>query len=418
MSDELTRLLSETLHSRVDDVESMPDLTARVLRKGRSARNRRLALGWGTTSVVAAAAVVAVALLGPGGQHPPNPAPANSRMPSPSVTSPSTSSATVTNAPPEDALMTYALKLPLGPPVAVVPRAEKRGTKIVVVTADHVVTLPADTVMAYDLTPSAEGLLVTTHAYGFTGGGPDPDQALYLIHPDGSLTRLHKGPSEGLAVDPTGKRFAIAESAGIGAQMGTPVRITVASLSTPGKSISHTAPTAAASLLGWTTQGLLISDTSRTWLWEPGASSETEILGVGYASVMPKDPGRLLVATGKADNPTKCLHPYTVRDGKMGPELTCGPGLVWTVSPDGRHAVVGSRVVDVATGSVGPELMNGLGPSFPHWEDSTHVLNQVMGSDPQGQPLTPIWVRCDVTSGACEQAPIPGSNGTSAVIDW
>ena len=102
----------------------------------------------------------------------------------------------------------------------------------------------------------------------------------------------------------------------------------------------------------------------------------------------------------------------------MGPELTCGPGLVWTVSPDGRHVVVGSRVVDVATGSVGPELMNGLGPSFPHWEDSTHVLSPVRGSDPQGQPLPAIWVRCDVTSGACEQAPIPGSNGTSAVIDW
>mgnify|MGYP001791855939 FL=1 len=314
--------------------------------------------------------------------------------------------------------MTLALRLPLGPPIAVIPRAEKRGTKIVVVTADHVVTLPADTVMAYDLTSSAEGLLVTTHAYGFTGGGPDPDQALYLIHPDGGLTRLHKGPSEGVAVDPTGKRFAIAESAGIGAQMGTPVRITIASLSAPGKSISHTAPTAAASLLGWTTQGLLFSDISRTWLWKPGGSSTTEIPDVDYASVMPTDPGRLLVATGKADNPTQCLHPYTVRDGKMGPELTCGPGLVWTVSPDGRHVVVGSRVVDLVSGKAGPVLMGNLGFYYPHWEDSTHVLNQVIGSDPQGQPLTPIWVRCDVSTGACEQAPIPRTNGTSAVLDW
>jgi hypothetical protein len=86
-------------------------------------------------------------------------------------------------------------KLPVGPPINVVPRAEKRGTAVVVVTADHVVTLPADTIMAYDFISSAEGLLVATHAYGFTGGGPDPDQALYLIRPDGSLTRLHKGPS-------------------------------------------------------------------------------------------------------------------------------------------------------------------------------------------------------------------------------
>jgi hypothetical protein len=414
MSDELTRLLTETLRSRETDIGPMPDLTANVLRKGRAARNRRLALGWGTTSVVAAAAVVAVALLGPDGQHPPNPAPANSRMPSPSVTSPST----VTEAPPEDALVTYAGKLPMGPPIALIPRAEKRGTKVVVVTAHHVVTLPADTVMAFDLTSSTEGLLVDTHAYGFTGGGPDPEQALYLIRPDGSLTRLHKGPSEGLAVDPTGKKFAIAESAGIGAQMGAPFRITVASLSTPGKSVSHTAPTAATSLLGWTTQGLLMSDTSRTWLWEPGASSETEILGVGYASVMPIDPGRLLVATGKADNPTKCLHPYTVRGGKIGPELTCGPATDWTVSPDGRHAVFGSTVVDLTDGRVGPELLNSLGFYFPHWEDSTHVLSQAIGADPQGQPLTPIWVRCDVTTSACEQAPIPSSNGASAVMDW
>jgi len=62
--------------------------------------------------------------------------------------------------------------------------------------------------------------------------------------------------------------------------------------------------------------------------------------------------------------------------------------------------------------------MNNLGFYFPHWEDSTHVLNQVTGADLQGQPLTPIWVRCDVTTGACEQAPMPRTKGTSAVIDW
>ncbi|MBE3074829.1 MAG: hypothetical protein IMZ75_07770 [Actinobacteria bacterium] len=416
MSDELTRLLTETLRSRETDIGPMPDLTANVLRKGRAARNRRLALGWGATGVAASAAVVAVALLGPVGRQLPNPGPANSRMPSPSVTSPSTSSATVTEAPPEDALMTYARKLPLGPPVAVVPRAEKRGTKIVVVTADRVVTLPADTVMAYDLTSSAEGLLVTTHAYGFTGGGPDPLQALYLIRTDGRLTRLHQGPFDGSAVDPTGKRFAIAESAAIGAPQGTPVRITIASLSAPGKTVSHTEPIGTR-VLGWTTQGVLMSDASRVWLWEPGASSQTELPGVVDASVMPTDPGRLLVAAGQT-GPSYCLHLFTVRGGQMGPVLTCGSGNGWTVSLDGRHAVFGSTVVDLTDGRVGPELMNNLGSYFPHWEDSTHVLSQAMGQDPHGQPLTPILVRCDVTTGACEQAPIPSSNGTSAVMDW
>jgi len=74
MSDELTRLLSETLHSRVDDVESMPDLTARVLSKGRSARDRRCALGWGAAGGVVVVALAA-ALLGPGGQQRSNPGP-------------------------------------------------------------------------------------------------------------------------------------------------------------------------------------------------------------------------------------------------------------------------------------------------------------------------------------------------------
>ncbi|NMM25319.1 MAG: hypothetical protein HHJ11_17910 [Phycicoccus sp.] len=415
MSDELTRLLSETLHSRVDDVESMPNLTANVLRKGRSARNRRLALGWGAAGVVAVAAVVAVALVVPGGQRLPAPAPANSGMPSSPATSPAA------KAPPEDALMTYAGKLPMGPPIGLIPRAEKRGNAVVVVTADHVVTLPHAGV-AYDLTPSSEGLVVSATSEWFTGGDTDPDQALYLIRPSGSLTTLHHGPFHGAAVDPTGKKYAIAE---IGERLDSPVNVVTASLSDPGKTRSHS-EAFATNLLGWTTAGLLLSGprrvvgsaelTSRTWLWEPAARSETEIPGVVDASVMPTDPGRLLVA-GQV-GPNYCLHLFTVRGGQMGPVLTCGSGNGWVVSPDGRRAAFGSTAVDLATGSVGPELMNGLGLYFPHWEDSTHVLSPVRGSDPQGQLRPTIWVRCDVTSGACEQAPIPASNGTSAVIDW
>ena len=404
MSDELTRLLSETLHSRVDDVESMPDLTARVLSKGRSARDRRRALGWGAAGGVVVVAL-ATALLGPGGQQRSNPGPARGGTPSPTASS----SATVRETSPDDALMTYALKLPFGPPIALVPRVEKRGTAVVVVTADHVVTLPAHTGSARHLTTSAEGLLVSAVSEGVVGV-PDPDQALYLIRPDGSLTRLHKGPFDGLAVDPTGKRFAIAESAGLGAPMGTPVHITIASLSAPGKTVSHTEPAAATSLLGWTTRGLLMSDASRTWLWKPGGSSTTEIPDVNYASVMPTDPGRLLVETGQP-GAGFCLHLYTLSSRQMGPGLTCDVGNGWAVSPDGRRAVAGSTVVDLTSGRTGPELMGKLGSYFGPWEDTTHVLTQISGPDPQGH-LIDFWVRCDVTTGACQRAPIKGSNGT------
>ena len=410
MSDKLTRLLTETLRSREADIQPMPELTARVLQKGRAARNRRLALGWGTSGLVAVVAVAAV-VLGPAGRHQPNPGPANSGAPSPSATS----SATATETAPEDPLL-YAARLPSGPPIALVPRAEKRGSKVVVVTADHVVTLPADTVMAYNLTSSAEGLLVTTHAYGFTGGGPDPDQALYLIRPDGSLKKLHKGPFNGMAVDPSGKQYAIAE---IGLGNSDPARITVASLSHLGTTSSHTElPTTY--LRGWTTQGLLLEDgrdSSRTWLWQPGGGSAPKIpQGVLYPSVMPTDPGRLLIATGAPGNDS-CLHLYTLSSKQLGPVLTCSAGGDLTVSPDGRRAVVGSTVVDLVTGRVGPKLTDRLGSPFAPWEDPTHVLTHVLGNDAQGAVIS-IWVRCDVSTGACEQAPIPTSNGASAVIDW
>ena len=349
----------------------LPEPTSRILQMGRSARNRRLALGWGAAGVVATAAVVAVALVVPGGQRLPAPAPANSGMPS----SPATSPATVAQTEDEDPLMTYALKLPMGPPIAVIPRAEKRGTAVVVVTADHVVTLPAHTGSARQLTASAEGLLVSALSDA-VDGLPDPDQALYLIRPDGSLTRLHKGPFGGLAVDPTGKEFAIAESAGIGAPMGTPVRITTGSLSTPGKTAGHTEPSASTSLLGWTTQGLLMSDDSRTWLWKPGGSSTTEIPGVNQASVMPTDPGRLLVETGQP-GAGFCLHLYTLSSRQLGPVLTCDVGNGWSVDPDGRRGVVGTTVVDLTTGKAGPVLMDKLGSYFGPWEDTTHVLTQM-----------------------------------------
>ena len=402
MSDELTRLLTETLRSREADVEPMPDLSAQVLQRGRSVRNRRRAVGWGATGVVAAVLAVAAAVLGPAGKLMSNPGPANSGMPSPSATSPATVSE-------DDLLLTHALKLPMGPPIAVIPRAEKRGTTVVVVTADHVVTLPAHTGSARHPTASAEGLLVSALSDGVVGV-PDPDQALYLIRPDGSLTRLHKGPFDGLAVDPTGKQFAIVESAGIGAPMGTPVRIIIGSLSAPGTTASHTEPSAATTLLGWTTRGLLLSDGSRTWLWKPGGSSMTEIPHVNYASVMPTDPGRLLVETGRP-GARFCLHLYTLSSRQMGPVLTCDVGNGWAVSPDGRRAVAGSTVVDLASGRTGPELMGKLGSYFGPWEDPTHVLTQMNGSDPQGHHIE-FWVRCDVTTGACEQAPIRGSNGT------
>lgn len=396
------------MSGRETEVEPMTDLTSRLLRKGRSARNRRLVIGWGATGVVA----VAAALLGLAGQRTPSAGPAHSGMPSPTAMSIAVPSATVTESGDEDPLVTFAGKLPTGPPIGLVPRAERRGSKVVVVTADHVVSLPTRTGFAFDLTPSAGGLLVAAHSDAFTGGGPDPEQALYLIRPDGSLSRLHLGAFNGLAVDPTGKEYAIAE---VGPGAYDKVHVTVASLAQRGQTHSRTEPVATM-LAGWTTQGLLMSDTRRVWLWEPGASSQTDLPGVVDASVMPTDSGRLLVDTG-LEGPEHCLHPFTIGTRWMGPVLTCGAENGWTVSPDGGRVVVGSTVVDLTTGVVGPVLLDKLATRFVHWEDSSRVLTHIVGPAPKGQ-IVDFWVRCDVSTGVCEQAPIRGSNGTWRLTDW
>jgi hypothetical protein len=57
--------------------------------------------------------------------------------------------------------------------------------------------------------------------------------------------------------------------------------------------------------------------------------------------------------------------------------------------------------------------MDKVGTGFKRWEDSTHVLTHVFESEPQGKPATPVWVRCDVVTGVCEQAPVEGSSGAS-----
>jgi hypothetical protein len=79
--------------------------------------------------------------------------------------------------------------------------------------------------------------------------------------------------------------------------------------------------------------------------------------------------------------------------------------------------VVASTVVDLATGVVGPVLMDNLATRFVHWEDSIRVITHIVGPAPKGQ-VVEVWVRCDVSTGVCEQAPIRGSNGTWSLSDW
>jgi len=65
---------------------------------------------------------------------------------------------------------------------------------------------------------------------------------------------------------------------------------------------------------------------------------------------------------------------------------------------------------------MGP-VLRCLAIRFVHWEDSRRVLTHVLGNDPNGSTIS-IWVRCDVNTGACEQAPIQESNGNPGEMDW
>lgn len=400
MSNEISTLLTQTLRARADEAAAGVD-PAPILQLARRRRARRR-VTWAAAATAGLLAATAVALAGlPGSRHAaPEPARTSTTVgPSPSV------SAVVA---PE---LAFVQGLPVGASVGLVPRAERRGRSLVVVTDHHVTTLPARTSMAFGFTSPPLGVMFMTHGDAFTGGGPDPDMTLDLIDVNGHLSRLHHGALDGFALDPARQRLALAEPGGMGAY--DPVHVTV-SRASGGSTTRDFREPVGTRLVGWTTQGLLLSNGAWWRLLDPSSGKDTDLPGVVDAVIDPVDPSRLLVETRGAGNQW-CVRPMPVETRTAGAALFCGPGTPpgsalyeLTIGPDGRFALVGATSVDLrAPGGRTGSLPSMLADPQKWWEDSTHVLSDLWDEGPAPGTLLSHWVRCDVTTGACERAPLP-----------
>jgi hypothetical protein len=309
-------------------------------------------------------------------------------------------------------LSSYVQSLPVGRTLALTPRADYRGGRVVITTSDGEVRLPAGTASVFDPVKTPSGWTFWGHSDGFTGGGPDQGQELYLLGPGNRLSTLHHGPFDGVAMSPDGTRFAVAELT-LGAT--DPVKVVVRTLA--GAVRASTTLPVGSRVSGWTVDGVLLSrtppgaDHPQFHWWAPGSE-----LGAAlpYRNVVPvaTDPATVVVNTepGRQGAPS-CWHTLALRSGALGPEVGCSSteNRV-TVSPDGRYAVIASTAYHLATGAPGRPLLGNRDAPFFAWEDATHAV--VFVGDPT------LYARCDVTTGVCERAPAPVLDGKQVTVAW
>jgi len=429
--------LIAVLQERAGDSDSLPgpapDLGAVLVRRGRVVRRRRRAAVLGASVLATVGVVLGVATLRPAprldpASQPPATAPAvASPVPSPPASSAGSSSAGPSSSGPGDPAVAAIRALPVGRPLQPRLQAVRLAGRVSVadVAAGATATLPAGAVSVFDpVQRPAGGWLFWAHSDSFTGGGPDDDQALYLLQGN-ALTVIHHGPFDGYAMSPDGSQVALAET---GPTPGTPVHVRVRTLT--GVLVSDLQIPAGAMVRGWTASGVLIEQrkgelpgSTFSW-WSPGTRNTGQALPYARMIVSPESapvtagrrPLQVVVVQMLAD---QCWHVLDVEARTFANTFGCGhvpDGLM--ISPDGEHLIIDAQAYDLATAEPDKSSRQLLDPAFANftfWESSTSVI--AVGYGDGTQP--PVYARCDVSTGRCEQASGPrGADGTPLTIVW
>jgi hypothetical protein len=392
-------------------------------------RGRVLVVGGAAVAAVCVAVVLALGsfpqlLTAPAPQQSPTVSPADPPTVPPTVPTGNAAPAGSGGADPAtgttDPFGAYVDSLPLGSPLAPAFRAGFRNGRLVVTTADGEVELPPGIVDLFDPIQVPSGWVFWGHSDGFTGGGPDDGQELFLLRPGRRLTVLHRGPFDGMAVspDPTRFEYALAE---LTAGAHDPVRVVVRTLA--GTVVAGTTQPVGTQVSGWTVRGVLLSRAPSgaeypelRW-WVPGRSPGA-VLPYQQVITVPGDPGTVVVSTvPPPSEPSACWRALALGSGALGPKVGCSSaGNGATVGPDGHYLVLGSTVYDLRTGATGPDLLHNLTDSFTSWQDGIHVFAVPISAGGASSGLA--FVRCDVTTGACERAPFPVASGMPISLAW
>jgi hypothetical protein len=419
---DLEHALTQLLQRRADDVQPLPDLGPRVIRRGHTARRRRriATVGTGALALAAGIAVVSGMLPGLSGQA------------GPATPSPIPTGTSMTGGP--DPTGPYLASLPTGAPLKALLRAELVGGQVRVTSEYGTVTLPGRVQMITNPVRAAAGILFSARA-DLPEANPGGPQQLYLLQPGGRLTLVYTGRFSRTAVSPDGTRFAVSELTA-GAQV--PSRVVIRSLSGTVQASLDLRP--GTDLAGWTVNGVLLrwdpylavsasrsstvgpatvtvlpttadspqTDSQYSW-WVPGSAAGPTL---PYRTVVavPRQPDIVVVREQPAGGRGSCWRMLTLSTGALGPEVGCGTVYpTGDAGPDARHLLLDHEGYDLVAGT-GKHLLGGMDSGFMFWEDATHVVTTLnVGS----------WVRCDLVSGRCEIAPEPaGAGGDPVIIDW
>ena len=410
---DLDQLLVDTFERHAADAPSTSGagLAEVVTSRGRrTVRRRRLA----GTGMAAAALVLAVGLTA---THwlPDRAAPAPGggtegvTAPTQGTTGGSTSSGSI--APGEGPDLAWAKSLPVSELAVPVPHTERRDGRVVLVLPSTTATFPAEVAGVFSVVKAGTGYVALTHSTDFTGAEQDLGQVVYAVEATGALRVLHRGPVEGVAVDPTGTLVAIGVEEALTPSTTGPLKVTVDIRRWSDGVATGRVRTAAEPVFvrGWTSAGVLLGavDSATGFrLWEPKSGIEQE-LPFSEPLPVPGDPDHLLVFHTRVMSPSedgRCLYRYDVRTASMVGSAypACLAGSVGQVSPDGKLYYTNSSVIDLTTGGViwrTPSALN----SQALWVDGTHLVQRVTSSDETLAAAT--WVSCDVLAQQCGRLP-------------
>ncbi|MEI2779315.1 MAG: hypothetical protein V9G19_25795 [Tetrasphaera sp.] len=430
MSTDLDRSLEASLAQHAGDAAAPDDLAARAIAAGHRRRSRRRA-----ATVVVVTAAVAGGTLGAAALF-------HHRASDP-ATAPhaATSSSTVTThlpmaqrTPLDDLGADWNDELPVGASVDITPRLEVGlDGQVAVVTRSQRTALGADAGARYAiLDPEQANLLVTRRR--MTSPPTPSDWTLLDIAGDGSVTEVAVGAARGTAFEGGLITGAARDPGGSGAYAIstlidpniTPDGPDFLYLVQPGEppTARHSMGLQSGQVLGWTSRGVLVNTDAGVQLWAPQQDRLTLIYGHDdpLARVLATNPSLVLVHRemdyGPEEDtiePGSCLELLDVRTGTVR-EITCGddpPGATRTPHPNAVNPeatiVMASNPMTLAGARVrqrvGEQSVASWGV-FPQQRflDTYRVVKPVAQA---GTGWWQWWVRCDVRTASCEQAPLP-----------
>ena len=248
------------------------------------------------------------------------------------------------------------------------------------------VDLPREAGPTYVVRRAGGTTVLMGNGWFFTGGDMNADRQIYLIGADRTARLLDRGNLAAVSASADGRYVAYLTASAAAAGQDRYDALVIRDVATA--TIAGNEPVGGRYTLTWSGHTVVATPTDPrgtavAWDVDRGARGDPGAVRGGYqADAISPDGTKGL---GKVAAPWAAARPGEVPETRSLLEV----GTV----PNGPVRHLRAPLTTV-------QLLTGGGPT---WEDATHVILQDMGAGGDGIAL----VRCDVVTGACEQAPDP-----------